>query len=65
MASLCTIPAPAARYALFRFAQHLPEPGADASTGTVGDALDNEPTESTIGGMCKTELINPAGRGIL
>lgn len=59
MASLCTIPAPAAQYTLFRFAQHLPEPGADASIGTVGDTLDNEPTESTIGGMRKTELIKP------
>lgn len=57
---MCTIPAPAAQHTLFRFTQHLPEPGADAPIGTVGDTLDNEPAESTTG-IHKTELIKPRG----
>jgi putative transposase len=38
------------------FTAHLIEAGADAAIGTVGDALDNALTESTIG-LYKTELI--------
>lgn len=57
---MCTIPAPAAQYTLFRLAQHLPEPGADAPIGTIDDALDNEPAESTAC-LHKTELIKPRG----
>jgi putative transposase len=42
------------------FTAHLIEAGADASVGTVGDALDNAFMESTIG-LYKTELIKKDG----
>jgi transposase InsO family protein len=47
------------QYTSFRFTQHLHESGIHASIGTVGDALDNALTESTIC-LYKTEFINPA-----
>ena len=48
------------QYTSFVFTAHLIEAGIDASTGTVGDALDNALMESTIG-LYKTELIKKAG----
>ncbi len=48
------------QYTSFRFTTHLVTAGIDASVGTVGDALDNALTESTIG-LSKTELIKPRG----
>jgi len=49
-----------AQYTSFAFTAHLIESGIDASTGTVGDALDNALMESAIG-LYKTELIKPRG----
>jgi putative transposase len=48
------------QYVSFVFTAHLIEAGIDASTGTVGDALDNALMESTIG-LYKTELIKKDG----
>jgi len=48
------------QYTSFVFTAHLIEAGADASIGTVGDALDNALMESTIG-LYKTELIKKDG----
>lgn len=46
------------QYTSARFTTHLVDAGIDASTGTVGDALDNALMESAIG-LYKTELIKP------
>ncbi|MCX5087547.1 DDE-type integrase/transposase/recombinase [Streptomyces sp. NBC_00365] len=46
------------RYTSSALTAHLIEAGIDASTGTVGDALDNALMESRIG-LCKTELTKP------
>jgi len=48
------------QYTSFAFTAHLIEAGADASIGTVGDALDNALMESMIG-LYKTELIKKEG----
>ncbi|MFJ6054874.1 integrase core domain-containing protein [Streptomyces sp. NPDC092307] len=48
------------QYLAIRYADHLKEAGIAPSVGTVGDALDNALTESTIG-LYKTEIIKPNG----
>ncbi|MGW7577536.1 integrase core domain-containing protein [Streptomyces sp. NPDC054765] len=46
------------QYTSFRLAEPLDAAGIAASIGSVGDAYDNAPMESTIG-LFKTEVIKP------
>ncbi|MFB7868022.1 integrase core domain-containing protein [Streptomyces sp. NPDC056069] len=53
-------PVESGQYLAIRYTDHLQEAGIAPSVGTVGDALDNALTESTIG-LFKTEIIKPNG----